>query len=87
MKIIIIGDGKVGYSLAENLSNEDNDGVVIDKDPEALRKANEYLDVMCIKGNGLSTKVLIEAGVKEAQLLIAATASDEIYMVCWLTAK
>ena len=87
MKIIIIGDGKVGYSLAENLSNEDNDVVVIDKDPEALRKANEYLDVMCIKGNGLSTKVLIEAGVKEAQLLIAATASDEINMVCCLTAK
>lgn len=87
MKIIIIGDGKVGYSLAENLSNEGNDVVVIDKDPEALRKANEFLDVMCIKGNGLSTKVLIEAGVREAQLLIAATASDEINMVCCLTAK
>jgi trk system potassium uptake protein TrkA len=87
MKIIIIGDGKVGYSLAENLSNEDNDVIVIDKDPEALRKADEFLDVMCIKGNGLSTKVLIEAGVKEAQLLIAATASDEMNMVCCLTAK
>jgi trk system potassium uptake protein TrkA len=87
MKIIIIGDGKVGYSLAENLSAEGNDVVVIDKDPEALRKADEFLDVMCIKGNGLSTKVLIEAGVKEAQLLIAATASDEMNMVCCLTAR
>jgi len=87
MKIIIIGDGKVGYSLAENLSNEDNDVIVIDKDPEALRKADEFLDVLCIKGNGLSTKVLIEAGVKEAQLLIAATASDEMNMVCCMTAK
>ncbi|HEY8499883.1 MAG TPA: Trk system potassium transporter TrkA [Clostridia bacterium] len=87
MKIIIIGDGKVGYSLAENLSNEDNDVVVIDKDPEALRKADEYLDVMCIRGNGVSTKVLMEAGVNETQLLIAATASDEMNMVCCLTAK
>src|SRR5690554_1396049 len=41
MKIIIIGDGKVGYNLAENLSKEDNDVVIIDKDPEALKKAGE----------------------------------------------
>lgn len=87
MKIIIIGDGKVGYNLAENLSKEDNDVVIIDKDPEALKKAGEYLDVMCIRGNGLSTKTLLEAGVKEADLLIAATTSDEINMVCCLTAK
>lgn len=87
MKVIIIGDGKVGYSLAEHLSKEDNDVTIIDKNPEALRKANEYLDVMCIKGNGVSTKILIEAGVKEADVLIAATASDEMNMVCCLTAK
>lgn len=87
MKIIIIGDGKLGYNLAENLSNEDNDITIIDKDPEALKKASEYLDVMCIKGNGLSTQTLLEAGIKEADLLIAATASDEINMVCCLTAK
>ena len=87
MKIIIIGDGKVGYSLAENLSNEDNDISIIDKNPEALRKANEYLDVMCIRGNGVSTKVLMEAGIRECDLLIAATASDEMNMVCCLTGK
>ncbi len=87
MKIIIIGDGKVGYSLAENLSKEDNDITIIDKNPEALRKADEFLDVMCIKGNGVSTKVLTDAGVKDAELLIAATASDEMNMVCCLTAK
>ncbi len=87
MKIIIIGDGKVGYSLAENLSKEDNDVTIIDKNPEALRRASEYLDVMCIKGNGLSTSILLEAGVKEADLLIAATTSDEMNMVCCLTAK
>lgn len=87
MNIIIIGDGKVGYSLAENLSNEGNNVKIIDKDPEALRKANEYLDVMCIKGNGVSTKVLMEAGISECDLLIAATASDEMNMVCCLTGK
>ncbi len=87
MKIIIIGDGKVGYSLAENLSKENNDVTIIDKDPEPLKKASEYLDVMCIRGNGVSTKILMEAGVNEADLLIAATTSDEMNMVCCLTAK
>lgn len=87
MKIIIIGDGKVGHTLAENLSKEGNDVTIIDKDPEPLKKASEYLDVMCIKGNGVSTKVLMEAGVKDADLLIAATTSDEMNMVCCLTAK
>lgn len=87
MKIIIIGDGKVGYSLAENLSKEKNDVTIIDKNSEALKKASEYLDVMCIKGNGVSAKILLEAGVREADLLIAATSSDEMNMVCCLTAK
>lgn len=87
MKIIIIGDGKVGYSLAENLSKEGNDVTIIDKNIDALRKANENLDVMCIKGNGVSTKILLEAGVSTADLLIAATTSDEMNMVCCLTAK
>lgn len=87
MKIIIIGDGKVGYNLAENLSKENNDVIIIGKNPAVLKKAGEYLDVMCIKGNGLSTRVLLEAGVKEADLLIAVTASDEMNMVCCLTAK
>ena len=87
MKVIIIGDGKLGFHLAENLSREDNDVTIIDKNPEALRKADGRLDVMCIKGNGLSTSVLLEAGVQEADILIAATNSDEMNMVCCLTAK
>jgi len=76
MKIIIIGDGKVGYSLAEHLSQEDHDVTIIDKDPEALRKASESLDVMCVRGNGVSTRIMMEAGIKTADLLIAATSSD-----------
>lgn len=87
MKVIIIGDGKLGFNLAENLSREDNDVTIIDKSPEALRKADGRLDVMCIKGNGLSTSVLLEAGVQEADILIAATNSDEMNMVCCLTGK
>jgi len=87
MKIIIVGDGKVGYSLAENLSKENHDVTVIDKNPEALRKASEYLDVMCLRGNGVSAKTLIEAGVKEADILIAVTSSDERNMVCCLAGK
>jgi len=87
MKVIIIGDGKVGHSLAENLSNEDNDVTIIDKNPEALRRSNENLDVMCIKGSGVSVSTLLEAGVKQADLLIAATTSDEINMVCCLMAR
>ena len=87
MRIIIIGDGKVGYNLAEQLSGQNNDVVIVDKDPEALGKAIENLDVMCIKGSGLSTKILIDAGVRHADILIAATNSDEMNMVCCLTAK
>ena len=87
MRIVIIGDGKVGYHLAENLANEDNDIVIIDKSSDALRRASENLDVMCIKGSGVSTKVLQEAGIREAEILIAATTSDEMNMVCCLTAK
>jgi len=87
MKIIIIGAGKVGFTLAENLVVEDKDVTIIDKSTIALEKVEDNLDVMCIKGNGVSANVLIEAGVEDADLLIAVTGSDEINMVCCLTAK
>lgn len=87
MKIIIIGSGKVGYSLAESLSETDHHVTIIDKNQTALNKAEEYLDVLSIRGNGVSTKILLEAGVDTADLLIAVTNSDEINMVCCLTAK
>lgn len=87
MKIIIVGDGKVGYTLAEQLSRESHDVVIIDRDGEALRRAAEYLDVMCVKGNGASGTVLREAGVSKTELFIAATSSDELNMLCCLTAK
>jgi len=86
MRIIIIGAGKVGYFLAENLCKE-NHVTIIDRNSAALRKAEENLDVLCIKGSGVSTSVLLEAGVKQADLLIAVTSTDEINMVCCLTGK
>ena len=64
MKIIVIGDGKVGYTLTEQLSKEGHDIVVIDKNPQALRQSVDVLDVMGIQGNGASIDVLREAGAE-----------------------
>ncbi len=87
MKIIIIGAGKVGYSLAESLSKSNHDVIIIDKNYVALSKAEENLEVLCIRGSGVSTNILMEAGIETTDLLIAVTNSDEINMVCCLTAK
>jgi trk system potassium uptake protein TrkA len=87
MRIIIIGDGKVGSSLAENLSYENHEVTIIDKNAGVLKKAVESLDVRCIVGNGVSSRVMIEAGIRESDLLIACTSSDEMNMVCCLTGK
>lgn len=87
MNIIIVGDGKVGYTLAELLSQEDHNITIVDNNSEALRKADDALDVMCVKGNGASISVLREAGAEHADVLIAATSMDEVNMVCCLNAK
>ena len=87
MKIIIVGDGKVGYTLADSLARENHAVTVVDNDLEALNLAHESLDVMCVHGSGASVKVLLEAGVREADLLLAATSRDEMNMVCSLTGK
>lgn len=86
MKIIIVGSGKVGYSLAESLSSEDNDIILIDKDPERLRKASDNLDVLCVEGSGASTKTLSKVGVEDADVLLAVTSKDETNMICSLVA-
>ncbi len=87
MKIIIVGDGKVGFTLAEHLSREEHDVTIIDTSDDALQKASDTLDVMCIKGNGASLTALKEAGTDTADLLIAVTNLDEVNMVCCLTGK
>ena len=87
MKIIIIGNGKVGYTLARQLSGEDHDLVLIDQRAEALQNADGVLDVLCLEGSGASIQVLLEAGVRQAELVVAVTGSDELNIVCCLIAK
>ena len=87
MKIIIVGDGKVGFTLAEHLSRENHDVTIIDTHVEVLQRASDALDVMCVKGNGASLATLREAEAENADILIAATNLDEINMICCLTAK
>ena len=87
LKIVIVGNGKVGFSLAEQLVREKYDVVIVDLREDTLRRAADALDIMSVKGNGISAATLIEAGVPEADLMVAATNSDEINMVCCLTAK
>ena len=71
MDIIIVGCGKVGFTLVEQLSNEDHNIVVIDEKPEKVQYITDRLDVMGIVGNGINHKTLLEAGIATADLLIA----------------
>lgn len=87
MRILVVGDGKVGHTIAESLAKEEHDVVIIDKDDEALQKSEDTLDVMCIRGNGANAKTLMDAGADKADIIIAATASDEVNMLCCLLAK
>ena len=64
MKIIVVGDGKVGLTLTEQLSKEEHDIVVIDKNPTVLQNSQETFDVMVVPGNGASRQVLLESGYR-----------------------
>ena len=87
MQILVIGAGKVGITLAEELLSEEHDLVVIDRDEEVLQRCQDTLDVMCVHGNGANAKTLIDAGVSHADIVIAATASDEVNMLSCLIGK
>ena len=87
MKIIIVGDGKVGAALAAQLSSEKNDVTIIDSNPQVLAHSAEVLDVMAVIGNGASMATLKEAGAEKADLLIAATSRDELNLLTCITAK
>lgn len=78
MKIIVIGVGEVGFNLAKILSQENHDIVVIENDQEKCVHAQELLDVSVIHANGASAKILVEAGVKEADIVVAASDIDEV---------
>jgi len=87
MRILVVGDGKVGHTLAESLTSENHDVVIIDRDEEVLQHCQDTLDVLCIQGNGANAKTLLEADVSTADIVISATASDETNMLCCLIAK
>lgn len=87
MKIIVVGIGKVGYTVAEQLSQEMHDVIVVDTNATALSAATRDLDVIGVNGNGASDVVLQEAGIEECDLLIALTGSDEINLLCCLLAR
>lgn len=82
MKIIILGAGRVGYSVAESLVSERNDITVIDTNAQRLRELQERFDLRCVLGNGIDAKVLSEAGARDTDLLIACAAQDETNLVC-----
>lgn len=87
MRVLIVGDGKVGHMLTTHLAQEGHDVVVVDKSENVLQKSKDMLDVMTLKGNGANAQTLIEAEVEKADVLLAATASDEINMLCSLIGK
>lgn len=87
MKIIIVGCGKVGVTLADKLNRENHDIVLIDLNAEKLRAITDSIDVMGVAGNGAVYQTQIEAGIQEADLMIATTNSDELNMLCCLIAK
>ncbi len=87
MRILIVGDGKVGHTLATELLREGHDITIIDQDDEVVKKTTDNLDVICVHGNGANASTLMEAEVERADILIAATATDEINMLCCLIGK
>ena len=86
MNIIIAGDGKVGSMLTRQLSSEGHDITVIDSNSAVLQQSVERYDVISVHGNCASMAVLQQAGVKDADLLIAATSADEVNLLCCTTA-
>ncbi|TCV91360.1 Trk system potassium transporter TrkA [Biostraticola tofi] len=81
MKIIILGAGQVGGTLAENLVGENNDITVIDTNPAQLRQLQDKFDLRAIQGHAAHPRVLREAGAEDADMLVAVTNSDETNMV------
>lgn len=87
MQVIIVGCGKVGRNLAEQLQAEDIDITLVDVIADKINDLCENIDAMGIVGNGASINTLMEAGVDTADILIAVTASDELNLLCCLIAQ
>ena len=87
MKIVIVGAGEVGFHIANHLALENKNVVVVDKNAEALQRVSDNIDVQVINGSGSSPVVLTEAGIKQAEILLAVTDSDETNLVACLVAN
>lgn len=87
LNIIVVGIGKVGYTVAEQLSQEMHDVTVIDTDEDVINDTLQDIDVIGIIGNGAAAKTLLKAGIEECDLLIALTGSDELNLLSCLLAK
>ena len=87
MNIIIVGCGKVGATLAEHLDQEGHEITIIDRHWDKLKYLSERIDVLGVQGNGASVSTQREAGIQNADILIATTDSDELNLLCCLIAK
>lgn len=87
MNIIVVGCGKVGEELAHRLNDEGDNITVIDVDSTKVNDVTSHLDVLGVTGNGATHLVQQEAGIRDADLLIAVTGSDELNLLCCLIAK
>ena len=87
MRIVIVGDGKIGSALAEQLSREGHEITIVDRSGTPLQRTVEDLDILSVEGNGATYATQMEAGVDEADLVIAVTAQDELNLLCCTVAK
>lgn len=87
LSIVIVGCGKVGHTLTEQLVQEGHDITIVDTDDRVIRDTTETFDVMGIRGNGASLNILEEAGIDKADMVIAVTGSDELNLLCCTIAK
>jgi trk system potassium uptake protein TrkA len=87
LKVVIVGAGEVGFHIANRLALEKKDVVVVDKDPAAIRRISDDIDAQVLVGSGSSPVVLEEAGLREAEILLAVTDSDEVNLVACLAAN
>ena len=86
MKIIILGAGQVGVTVAQNLASEANDITVVDNENELLRDLQDRLDIRTVQGQASHPDILAQAGADEADMIIAVTTSDETNMIACQTA-
>ncbi|MGB3634786.1 MAG: Trk system potassium transporter TrkA [Rubrobacteraceae bacterium] len=87
MQAVIVGAGEVGFNVAQMLSGEGHEVVVIDDDEKKVEQVSEQLDALVMRGNGASPKILAEAGIKKSDLVVATTSVDEVNITSCLAAK